>query len=70
MLILWRNKIIDNGLKDLTEIWGSEVTIHYPGLYAGATDLAGIFNGSESIIDFKQATSLKERNGLLTISYN
>ena len=43
-------QIIDNGLKDLTEIWGSEVTIHYPGLYAGATDLAGIYNGSESII--------------------
>ena len=54
-------QIIDNGLKDLTEIWGSEVTIHYPGLYAGATDLAGIFNGSESIIDFKQSNKPKRK---------
>ena len=54
-------QIIDNGLKDLTEIWGSEVTIHYPGLYAGATDLAGIFNGAESIIDFKQSNKPKRK---------
>ena len=52
-------QIIDNGLKDLTEIWGSEVTIHYPGLYAGATDLVGIYKGSESIIDFKQSNKPK-----------
>lgn len=54
-------QIIDNGLKDLTEIWGSEVTIHYPGLYAGATDLSGIYNGSESIIDFKQSNKPKRK---------
>jgi len=54
-------QIIDNGLKDLTEIWGSEVTIHYPGLYAGATDLVGIYKGSESIIDFKQSNKPKRK---------
>jgi len=54
-------QIIDNGLKDLEEIWGSEVTIHYPGLYAGATDLAGIYRGSESIIDFKQSNKPKRK---------
>ena len=54
-------QIIDNGLKDLTEVWGSEVTIHYPGLYAGATDLSGIYNGSESIIDFKQSNKPKRK---------
>ena len=47
--------IVDQGLKDLNEIWGSEVTVHYPGLYAGATDVAGIYNSAESIIDFKQS---------------
>ena len=41
--------IIENGLKDLEEIWGSEVTLFYPGLYAGQTDLCGIFTGRESI---------------------
>ena len=36
--------IIDKGLCDLSEIWGSEVTLYYPGLYAGATDLVGVFD--------------------------
>ena len=54
-------QIINNGLKDLNEIWGSEVTIYYPGLYAGATDVAGIFNGVESIIDFKQSNKPKRK---------
>lgn len=54
-------QIINNGLKDLNEIWGSEVTIYYPGLYAGATDVAGVFNGVESIIDFKQSNKPKRK---------
>ncbi len=28
------NIIIDNGLKDVSEVWGSEVSLHYPELYA------------------------------------
>jgi hypothetical protein len=35
--------IIDKGLPDLEEIWGSEVVVSYPGLYAGATDLVGVY---------------------------
>ena len=54
------NTIIDQGLKDLDEIWGSEVTLAYPGLYAGATDLCGIYMGRESIIDFKQSNKPKK----------
>ena len=53
--------IIDKGFKDFQEIWGSEVVVHYPGLYAGATDLAGIYDYSESIIDFKQSNKPKRR---------
>jgi hypothetical protein len=30
--------IIDRGFGDLSELWGSEVTLYYEGLYAGATD--------------------------------
>ena len=51
--------IIDKGFKDLEEIWGSEVTLYYPNLYAGATDLCGIYQGRESIIDFKQSNKPK-----------
>jgi genome maintenance exonuclease 1 len=49
----------DKGFKDLDEIWGSEVVISYPGLYAGQTDLCGIYQGRESIIDFKQSNKPK-----------
>ena len=55
-------KIIDEGLEGrMEEIWGSEITIYYPGLFAGATDLAGIYEGRESIIDFKQSNKLKRK---------
>ena len=51
--------IIAKGFNDLEEIWGSEVTLYYPNLYAGATDLCGIYQGRESIIDFKQSNKPK-----------
>jgi len=54
-------QIINQGLPDLSEIWGSEVVLYYPELYAGATDVVGIYNGRESIIDFKQTNKPKRR---------
>ena len=51
--------VIDKGFPDLEEIWGSEVTLYYPGLYAGATDLCGVYQGRESIVDFKQTNKPK-----------
>jgi len=53
--------IIAKGFNDLQEIWGSEVTLHYPGLYAGATDLVGTYDYEDSIIDFKQSNKPKRR---------
>ena len=53
--------IIDQGLKDMEEVWGSEVTLFYPGLYAGSTDLCGVYGGRESIMDFKQTNKIKKR---------
>ena len=32
-------KVIDEGLLPVEEYYGSEIMLHYPGLYAGATDL-------------------------------
>ena len=52
--------VIRSGLGDLEEVWGTEVTLYYPGLYAGATDVAGIYDGRESIIDFKQTNKPKK----------
>ena len=54
-------RIIEAGLGDLGEVWGTEVTLYYPDLYAGATDVVGIYNGRESIIDFKQTNKPKQR---------
>ena len=51
--------IIDKGFPDLEEIWGVECTLHYPGLYAGQTDMCGIYQGRESIIDFKHSNKPK-----------
>jgi len=48
----------------MDEVWGSEITLYYPGLYAGATDLVGIYEGRESIIDFKQSNRPKKESGL------
>ena len=53
--------IIANGFNDLQEIWGSEVTLFYPNLYAGATDLVGTYDYEDSIIDFKQSNKPKRR---------
>ena len=53
--------IIDQGFKDLGEIWGSEVTLFYPGLYAGQTDLCGVYQNRESIVDFKQTNKPKRK---------
>ena len=53
--------VIDKGLGDLQEIWGSEVTLWYPGLYAGATDLVGVYDYEESIVDFKQSNKPKRK---------
>lgn len=55
-------QIWSNGLQNrLNEFWGLEVTLYYPGLYAGATDVVGVFDEAESIIDFKQSNKPKRK---------
>ena len=53
--------IIEKGLCDLSEIWGSEVVVHYPGKYAGATDVVGVYDYEDSIVDFKQSNRPKRK---------
>jgi len=45
----------------LDEVWGSEVNLCYPGLYAGTTDLVGVYKGKPTIMDFKQTNKPKKR---------
>jgi len=56
-------EIIDKGIRGkLEEIYGMETTLHYPKKYAGTADLIGIYQGQETIIDFKQANKPKRRD--------
>jgi len=54
-------KVIEIGLAPVEEYYGSEVTLYYPGLYAGSTDLVCLHNGVEAVVDFKQANRPKKK---------
>lgn len=53
-------KVIAEGFPKIDEVWGSEVPLYFPELYAGTTDCVGIHNGDESILDFKQTNKPKK----------
>ena len=58
---LMAKEIIDKGLKNrLEEIYGVECTLYYPEKYAGTADCVGIYDGKETIIDFKQSNKPKK----------
>lgn len=52
-------KVIELGLTPVEGYYGSEVTLYYPGLFAGSTDLVCVHNGKDTIVDFKQANRPK-----------
>ena len=54
-------RVIEQGLCNVTEFFGSECTLYYPGLYAGQTDLVGVHKGQDAIMDFKQTNKPKKR---------
>ena len=54
-------EMIAKGLSQVDEVWGVEVDLIAKGLYAGTSDAVGMFNGVESIIDFKTAKKIKKR---------
>jgi genome maintenance exonuclease 1 len=53
--------IINQGLVKCSEWWGTEVPLYYPKIYAGTTDLVGIHDGDEAIMDHKQTNKPKKR---------
>jgi ATP-dependent exoDNAse (exonuclease V) beta subunit len=50
----------DKAFGNINEIWGSEVTLYMPHMYAGTTDLIGLYNGNPAVIDFKQTNKPKK----------
>ena len=53
-----RENVLDS---HVTEIWGSEVQLYHPKIYAGTTDCVGIHKGEGAILDFKQSNKPKKR---------
>ena len=53
------NLMINEGFTNVNEVWGTEIGLIAPGLYAGTTDCIGMHNGDEAIIDFKTSKKIK-----------
>jgi hypothetical protein len=54
-------KVIEVGLAPVSGYFGSEVTVYYPGLYAGSTDLVGI---KKLLLTLNKPTDQRKKNGL------
>jgi hypothetical protein len=53
--------VIDQGLAHVDEVWGVEAQLHFENLWAGTTDLSGLFKGRSAIMDFKNTIKPKKR---------
>jgi hypothetical protein len=53
--------VVDQGLTHMNEVWGIEVGLFFPQVYAGTTDGVGIHSGDEAIIDYKQTNKPKSK---------
>ena len=51
--------MINEGFTGVDEVWGTEIGLIAPGLYAGTTDSLGLHGGEEAIIDFKTSKKIK-----------
>jgi len=53
--------VIAEGLIDVDEVWGVESHLYYDNLWAGTTDLVGMYMGRPAIMDFKTTIKPKKR---------
>jgi genome maintenance exonuclease 1 len=51
--------VIEDGLKNVNEIWGVEIPLYFPQMYAGTTDGCGLHLNDESILDYNQTNKPK-----------
>lgn len=54
--------VIENAFPKVNEVWGVEIPLWFPGLYAGTTDLVGIYDGKPAIMDYKTTKKMKSRD--------
>lgn len=56
------DRIINEGLCNVDEVWGVEIPLYFPYAYAGTTDLVGVYNGKPAIMDHKNSKKIKKRS--------
>lgn len=54
--------IIEKAMPRVSEVWGFEIPLWFPGLYAGTTDLVGLFDDEPAIMDYKTTKKMKSRD--------
>jgi genome maintenance exonuclease 1 len=59
------DRIIDECLPHVDEVWGIETPLYYPGLFAGTTDLCGLYRGVPSIMDHKNTKKMKTKEQII-----
>lgn len=62
------DQIIEKGLKNVDEVWGMEEILYYPSLYAGTSDLIGIHQGKQAIMDYKTTRKMKKKSTITDYS--
>ncbi len=58
-------RIIDECLPYVDEVWGIEKALYYPGLFAGTCDLLGVYKGRPAIMDHKNAKKMRTREKII-----
>lgn len=59
------DRIINQALPHVSEVWGIETRQYVPGLFAGTCDLVGIYKGKPTIIDHKSSKKMKTKSKIV-----
>ncbi len=58
-------RIIDECLPHVDEVWGIEKALYLPGLYAGTADLLGVYKGRPAVMDHKNAKKMRTKEKIV-----
>jgi len=62
------DQVIEKGLINVDEVWGMEEILYSPKRYAGTSDLIGIHQGKQAIMDYKTCRKMKKRSTITDYS--
>lgn len=55
------HQLVERFFPHVDEVWGTEIPLYVPNVYAGTSDCIGVYKGKPCIIDFKQTNKPKRR---------